>query len=186
MAKRFRTTYGWAGGYDRGERKYLGHVIRGNSHDGYWSYVLGSDIEAKTISEMKDKIHSMERGFPRRTKQYGKYRNPQIYLRTPGDKGWHYGDRVKIKPGKGTDEFANKTGMVIGAEGEYLRIRIDEPVQVKGVGWVQDDLWMPYTLRKIQSTSNPTKKSSLMSIVLFAGLGWILWKNRTKPVEMIK
>jgi len=70
-------------------------------------------------------------------------------------RGWHYGDRVKIKSGGGMSEFYGKTGSVISAEGEYLRIKLDEPVMVKGVGMVSDDLWMPSLLTKIKAPAPP-------------------------------
>lgn len=76
---------------------------------------------------------------------YSGHANP----RTPSWDVW-YGKRVKIKPIGGMKEFYSKTGTVVGIEGEYLRIVLDEPVMVKGVGWVEDDLWMPSYVTKIK------------------------------------
>ena len=64
------------------------------------------------------------------------------------EKGWHYGDRVEIKAG--LKEFIGKTGYIIGAENEYLRVNLDTPVNIPGVGKVEDDLWIPSTLKKIK------------------------------------
>jgi hypothetical protein len=84
-------------------------------------------------------------------------KNPrELHLRQPGDSGWHYGDRVKVKPEGGMSEFRNVTGTVIGAEGEYLRIEFDSPVHVKGMDPVRDDIFMPYTVKKIRG--NPGTK----------------------------
>jgi len=81
-----------------------------------------------------------------------KLRNPRdLYLRSSGDRGWHYGDRVQVRPEGGMSEFRNVKGTVIGAEGEYLRIKFDSPVNVRSVGLVKDDLFMPHTIRKIRS-----------------------------------
>lgn len=66
--------------------------------------------------------------------------------------GWHYGDHVKILNNQGRkDKFTGSGGTVIAAEGEYLRIKLDEPINIKGVGMVTNDLWMPYLLRKTKS-----------------------------------
>ena len=67
--------------------------------------------------------------------------------RNPIRRGWQYGDRVKVKPDR--MGFGSHFGTVIGIEDEYLRIKFDEPVDVKGVGLVRDDLFMPYTVRKV-------------------------------------
>lgn len=72
----------------------------------------------------------------------------QIKLKTQGEKGWHYGDQVKIL--KGMQELVGQTGRVIAAEGEYLRVKLDYPVYIKEVGIVKDDIWMPSTIRKLK------------------------------------
>lgn len=56
-----------------------------------------------------------------------------------------FGRRVRIAGGMA--EFIGKTGVVIGREGRLLRVRLDEPVHVEGVGLVHDDLWEPRLLR---------------------------------------
>lgn len=95
-----------------------------------------------------------------------------ITLKGYDQPGWHYGDSVRIKPIGGMKEFYGKTGTVIGAEGEYLRIRLDFPVDIHGVGRVSDDLWMPYTLKKIRSKSiNPTKYISGEAVILLSTQG---------------
>ena len=43
--------------------------------------------------------------------------------------------------------FIGKTGTIIGREDKLLRIRLDEPVEVPGVGRVTDDLWHPRLLK---------------------------------------
>jgi len=68
------------------------------------------------------------------------------------------GARVRMKPGRGgyVDEFTGKTGTVIGIEGEFLRIKLDEPVKVRGLDRpVTDDIWMPHTVTKIRTKRNP-------------------------------
>ena len=81
--------------------------------------------------------------------------------RGPSWEAW-YGARVRVKPvkGGGLGEFGGHKGTVIGIEGEYLRIKLDEPVYVKGVGMVRDDLWMPYTVTKLRS-GNPRGRRAL-------------------------
>ena len=43
--------------------------------------------------------------------------------------------------------FIGKTGTIIGREDKLLRIRLDEPVEVPGVGRVTDDLRHPRLLK---------------------------------------
>jgi hypothetical protein len=38
-------------------------------------------------------------------------------------------------------EFHGKTGRIIGQEGKQYRVRLDTPVEIPGVGEVEDDLW---------------------------------------------
>lgn len=47
--------------------------------------------------------------------------------------------RVQIKGGM--REFVGKTGTIIGKEGNQYRVRLDSPVNIPGVGYVEDDLW---------------------------------------------
>jgi len=56
-----------------------------------------------------------------------------------------YGRRVLIVGGM--PAFIGKTGTIIGREDKLLRIRLDEPVEVPGVGRVTDDLWHPRLLK---------------------------------------
>jgi hypothetical protein len=61
--------------------------------------------------------------------------------------------RVRILGGMA--EFIGKTGTVIGEEGSrpvMLRVSLDEPVEVEGVGLVRDDLWE----RRLLETVRPT------------------------------
>jgi len=48
--------------YHKAPKKYLGHYISGGPGL-YWSYVAGQDIQAKTITELKRKIHKLEYGI---------------------------------------------------------------------------------------------------------------------------
>ena len=50
-----------------------------------------------------------------------------------------YGRTVKIKTGM--QEFVGKIGRIVDVEGKMFRIRFDEPVAVKGLGPVLDDIW---------------------------------------------
>jgi hypothetical protein len=54
-----------------------------------------------------------------------------------------YGSRVKVTGGM--REFVGKTGTVVGVEQDgrttMYRVRMDEPVEVPGVGRVTDDVW---------------------------------------------
>lgn len=63
--------------------------------------------------------------------------------------------RVKIL--SGMQEFVGKTGTVV-REREYRdgrtwmhRVRLDEPVEVPGVGRVTDDIWSNEHLRTVRS-----------------------------------
>jgi hypothetical protein len=44
-------------------------------------------------------------------------------------------------------EFVGKIGTVVDREGMLLRVRLDEPVEVPGIGLVTDDLWEPRLLK---------------------------------------
>lgn len=65
------------------------------------------------------------------------------------------GDRVLLldKPGQ-MPEFAGKTGCVLHTEmcgrDRYYRIRLDEPVNIDGVGRVTDDLWTAGFFKKVR------------------------------------
>jgi len=76
--------------------------------------------------------------------------NPRNLKLVDYDKpGWHYGDHVKLLNNQGRkDEFSGSGGIIIAAEGEYLRVKLDKPIHIEGIGIVKDDLWMPYLLRK--------------------------------------
>lgn len=51
-------------------------------------------------------------------------------------------------------EFAGKTGRVVHEEmlgrERYYRIRMDEPVNIPGLGRVTDDLWTSKFIRKVR------------------------------------
>jgi hypothetical protein len=51
---------------------------------------------------------------------------------------------------EGVAEFVGKTGVIIDKEGKQYRVRLDEPVEVPGVGTVTHDLWMPAHLKVIR------------------------------------
>lgn len=63
-----------------------------------------------------------------------------------------YGQRVKILGGM--TEFVGKTGEIVGSEKDgsttLYRVRLDQPVDVPGVGQVEDDLWAGSFLRNIR------------------------------------
>jgi hypothetical protein len=59
-----------------------------------------------------------------------------------------YGQRVKIIGGMA--EFVGKTGTIISKESGMYRVRLDEPVEVPGVGAVRDDLWESKLLRRVR------------------------------------
>lgn len=58
------------------------------------------------------------------------------------------GRRVLIL--QGMPEFLKKTGTIIGEEMKYYRVKLDEPVEVPGVGKVTDDLWMRDTFKLLR------------------------------------
>lgn len=66
------------------------------------------------------------------------------------------GRGVKIVTGKvGMPEFEGKTGRIIDAEYGWgcptmYRVRLDTPVEIKGLGMVQDDLWEGRFLKTIR------------------------------------
>lgn len=62
-----------------------------------------------------------------------------------------YGRRVRIVGGMA--ELIGKIGTVISREDRFLRVRLDEPVEVEGVGRVTDDLWEPRLLKTLRSGS---------------------------------
>ncbi len=54
----------------------------------------------------------------------------------------------------GMVEFCGRTGTIVGAEytngrNPLYRVRLDEPVEISGVGLVRDDLWESRYLRTI-------------------------------------
>lgn len=60
--------------------------------------------------------------------------------------------RVQIL--NGMREFVGKTGVVVGHEKlgrqTFNRVRLDEPVEVSGVGLVKDDLWESNCLKTLR------------------------------------
>lgn len=59
-----------------------------------------------------------------------------------------FGRRVRIMGGM--SEFVGKTGTVVDREGMLLRVRLDEAVEIEGVGRVTDDLWEPRLLKTLR------------------------------------
>ena len=58
------------------------------------------------------------------------------------------GQRVTILGGM--QEFIGKTGTILWQEGAgFYRVRLDEPVEIDGIGVVGDDLWEGALLRRI-------------------------------------
>jgi hypothetical protein len=55
--------------------------------------------------------------------------------------------RVKILGGM--QEFVGETGVILWREGPFYRVRLDNPVEVEGVGIVGDDLWEGPMLRRL-------------------------------------
>jgi hypothetical protein len=61
------------------------------------------------------------------------------------------GQRVTILGGM--REFIGQTGTILWEEGVagFYRVRLDEPVEIDGIGVVGDDLWEGALLRRIRS-----------------------------------
>ena len=51
---------------------------------------------------------------------------------------------------EGLAPLIGKTGVITDKEGKLYRVKLDEPVEVDGVGIVTDDLWMPAHLKVIR------------------------------------
>jgi hypothetical protein len=72
------------------------------------------------------------------------------------------GDRVKILGGM--KEFIGKTGTVSGKEGGMWRVRLDEPVNIPGVGSVTSDLWEGRFLRKIDRAGDARARDARIEV----------------------
>ena len=59
-----------------------------------------------------------------------------------------HGDSVRILGGMA--EFIGQTGYILGEKGTMLRVRMDRPVHVEGVGEITSDLWERRFLRKLR------------------------------------
>jgi ribosomal protein L21E len=75
-----------------------------------------------------------------------------------------YGRSVKIKPGGGMKEFHGKTGRIIGKEGKMYRVKLDEPVEIPGVGQVTNDLWEPSMLRRMDSATDRSSEGHSLEV----------------------
>lgn len=66
------------------------------------------------------------------------------------------GQRVRIQHDAFAGAFLNKTGRIVGSEkfGRFeppmYRVRLDEPVEIPGVGTVTDDLWQGQYLKGVK------------------------------------
>lgn len=61
-----------------------------------------------------------------------------------------YGQRVVILGGM--SEFVGQTGRIVTKEGPAIyRVELDQPVHIRGVGMVADDLWESRLLRTIRN-----------------------------------
>jgi hypothetical protein len=49
--------------------------------------------------------------------------------------------------------FVGRTGRIASKEGDLYRVRLDEPVDVPGVGMVRDDLWEGGFLKRVRLVS---------------------------------
>src|SRR6516165_1331354 len=60
------------------------------------------------------------------------------------------GQKVEIRGGM--QEFVGKTGTILREESPgYYRVKLDEPVEIDGIGLVADDLWEGGLLRRLRS-----------------------------------
>jgi hypothetical protein len=81
----------------------------------------------------------------------------------------------------GLAEFIGQTGTVIDAEAQgrgrptLFRVRLDEPVNVAGVGLVEDDLWQRAGLRTLRERA--TTPARLVGFVAAERLG-ACWPKR--------
>ena len=55
----------------------------------------------------------------------------------------------RVRIASGMREFVGRTGEIGRREGGLYRVRLDEPVEVPGVGTVTDDLWESTCLKRI-------------------------------------
>jgi hypothetical protein len=79
------------------------------------------------------------------------------------------GTRVRIECYGGMREFWGQTGTIIGYEnygggigssldGPFYRVKLDSPVEVDGVGMVEDDLWIGALLKTIPSEAQKARQ----------------------------
>jgi hypothetical protein len=62
--------------------------------------------------------------------------------------GRRIGQRVRIAADGGMPVFWGKTGRIISEEMGMYRVRLDEPVEITGLGRVSSDLWESSLLRR--------------------------------------
>jgi hypothetical protein len=70
-------------------------------------------------------------------------------------------------------EFRGRLGTIIGEEGtrpRMYRVRLREPVEVPGVGMVEDDLWQGAALKAIRRRNGKDKQASLVGYAMAASL----------------
>lgn len=63
------------------------------------------------------------------------------------------GKRVRIL--SGMPEFVGRIGTIVDTEADYYRVQLDEPVEVAGVGLVEDDLWQGHLLKTLRKSDDP-------------------------------
>jgi hypothetical protein len=81
------------------------------------------------------------------------------------------GQEVRIAGGMA--EFRGRLGTIIGEEGtrpRMYRVRLHEPVEVPGVGMVEDDLWQGAALKAIRRRNGKDKQASLVGYAMAASL----------------
>jgi hypothetical protein len=87
-----------------------------------------------------------------------------------------YGQEVKIAGGM--KEFIGRLGTIVGEEGSrprMYRVRLHEPVEVPGVGMVEDDLWQGNSLKAVRRMAwNDVPKSASLVGYTMAESGFSL------------
>jgi hypothetical protein len=79
-----------------------------------------------------------------------------------------YGQEVRIAGGM--KEFIGRLGTIIGEEGtrpRMYRVRLHEPVEIPGVGMVEDDLWQGNALKAVRrARAGKDKPASLVGYAM--------------------
>jgi hypothetical protein len=84
-----------------------------------------------------------------------------------------FGQEVRIAGGM--REFVGKLGTIVGEEGtrpRMYRVRLHEPVEVPGVGLVEDDLWQGTYLKAVRRSRSGVKLTP--ALVGYAAAGVFL------------